>query len=244
MELIVLWDIDHTLIENAGVSKEIYAAAFAQLAGREPTAPAHTEGRTDRLIMRDMFLHDGLPVPEWPDIEAALAQAGHERLDELRLRGTALPGVHEALKAASVMSGWVSSVLTGNIAANARVKLSAFGLDSLLDLSVGAYGADAELRPELVAVARERIQQLRGVTADVPAVLVGDTPRDVEAALASGSGIVAVSSGIHSPAELAAAGAPEVLPDLSDTKRVLQVLESFARHGKRPRTSLDRPRTR
>ena len=25
---IVLWDIDHTLIDNAGVSKEIYAAAF------------------------------------------------------------------------------------------------------------------------------------------------------------------------------------------------------------------------
>lgn len=54
------------------------------------------------------------------------------------LRGTALPGVHEALKVASVQSGWVSSVLTGNIAANARVKLSAFGLAPLLDLSVGA----------------------------------------------------------------------------------------------------------
>ncbi|MFJ8793070.1 HAD family hydrolase [Streptomyces sp. NPDC102462] len=244
MELIVLWDIDHTLIENAGVSKEIYAAAFTALSRREPTEPAHTEGRTDRLIMRGMFLRDGLLVPEWSDIETALARAGHERLDELRLRGSALPGVHEALKAASVMSGWVSSVLTGNIAANALVKLSAFGLDSLLDLSVGAYGADAELRPELVAVARERTQRLRGVARDVPAVLVGDTPRDVEAALATGAGIVAVASGIHSPEELAAAGAPEILPDLSDTKRVLSVLESFAAHGRRPRTSSDRPRTR
>ncbi|MGW4731450.1 HAD family hydrolase [Streptomyces shenzhenensis] len=244
MELIVLWDIDHTLIENAGVSKEIYAAAFSSLAGRTPMGPARTEGRTDRLIMRDMFLRDGLPVPEWPVIEAALARAGHDRLGDLRLRGTVLPGVHEVLKAASATSGWVSSVLTGNIAANAHVKLSAFGLDSLVDLSVGAYGADAELRPELVAVARERIQRLRGVPAEVPAVLVGDTPRDVEAALATDSGIVAVASGIHSPEELAAAGAHETLPDLSATEQVLGILESFASHAKRPRTSLDRPRTR
>lgn len=228
MELIVLWDIDHTLIENAGVSKEIYAAAFSELSGREPTEPARTEGRTDRLIMRDMFVRDGLPVPDWHSIEAALAQAGEGRLDDLRRRGTALPGAHEVLKAASARSGWVSSVLTGNIAANAHVKLAAFGLDSLLNLSVGAYGADAELRPQLVAVARERAQRLRGVPAAVPTVLVGDTPRDVEAALTTGSGIVAVASGIHRPEELTVAGAADVLPDLSDTKRVLGILESFA----------------
>ncbi|WP_392965936.1 HAD family hydrolase [Streptomyces sp. LN245] len=241
MELIVLWDIDHTLIENAGVSKEIYAAAFSALSGREPTGPAHTEGRTDRLIMRDMFVRDGLPVPDWPSIELALAQAGQMRLNDLRTRGTALPGVHDALKAASAQSGWVSSILTGNIAANAHVKLAAFGLDSLLDLPVGAYGADAELRPELVGVARRRVQQLRGISADVPTVLVGDTPRDVEAALTTGSGIVAVASGIHGPEELAMAGAPEVLPDLADTNRVLGILESYAGRGKRPRTSSTRP---
>ncbi|WP_329230237.1 haloacid dehalogenase-like hydrolase [Streptomyces sp. NBC_01460] len=228
MELFVLWDIDHTLIENAGVSKEIYAAAFAALSGREPAGPARTEGRTDRLIMSDMFIREELPVPDWHFVETALARAGEVRLDELSRRGTALPGVHEALKAASTQSGWTSSVLTGNIAANARVKLAAFGLDSLLDLSVGAYGADAELRPDLVAVARERVLRLRGVSADVPTVLVGDTPRDVEAALTTGSRILAVASGIHAPQELTAAGAAEVLPDLSDTKRLLGILGSFA----------------
>ncbi|MFF8604419.1 HAD family hydrolase [Streptomyces sp. NPDC015346] len=241
MELIILWDIDHTLIENAGVSKEIYASAFSALAGRQPTGPARTEGRTDRLIMRDMFLRDGLPEPDWPAVEAALAHAGEERLNDLRLRGTALPGVREALKAVLVHGNWVSSVLTGNIAANARVKLSAFGLDPLLDLSVGAYGADAELRPDLVAVARERARRRYDVPANVPTVLVGDTPRDVEAALATDSGIIAVASGIHSAEELAAAGASVVLPDLSDTAHLLGILETFAAHGKRPRTSLECP---
>ncbi|MFP8959620.1 HAD family hydrolase [Streptomyces nanhaiensis] len=228
MQLIVLWDIDHTLIDNAGVSKEIYAAAFSALAGRPPTGPARTEGRTDRLIMREMFLREGLPEPDWTAVEAALALAGQERLEELRRRGTALPGVRDALKAVSVQDGWVSSILTGNIAANARVKLSAFDLDPLLDLSVGAYGADALQRPGLVAVARERARLLRGVRPDVPVVLVGDTPRDVESALTTGSGIVAVASGIHSAEELITAGASVVLPDLSDTADLLRILESFA----------------
>ncbi|WP_441250925.1 HAD family hydrolase [Kitasatospora sp. McL0602] len=228
MQLIVLWDVDHTLIDNAGVSKEIYAGAFTALTGIQPAQPASTEGRTDRLIMRDMFRRHRLPEPNWPTVEAALARAGEERLGDLRRRGAALPGVRDALKATSVQSGWVSSVLTGNIAANAHVKLSAFGLDPLLDLPVGAYGADAERRPDLVAVARERVQRGRGLPSGVPVVLVGDTPRDVEAALATGSGIIAVATGIHSQAELAAAGASVVLPDLSDTAGLLALLRIFA----------------
>ncbi|GAA0927320.1 haloacid dehalogenase-like hydrolase [Streptomyces asiaticus] len=229
MRLIVLWDIDHTLIDNAGVSKETYAGAFTALSGFPPAEAARTEGRTDRLIMRDMFCRHRLPVPDWPAIEAALAHAGEERFDDLRARGTALPGVRDVLKAVSVQEGWISSVLTGNIAANARVKLSAFELDPLLDLSVGAYGEDAVQRPDLVAVARSRVHQLRGVRGEVPVVLVGDTPRDVEAALSTGSGIIAVASGIHSEEELTAAEAPVVLPDLSDTAGLLEILASFAR---------------
>ncbi|MGA5817691.1 HAD family hydrolase [Kitasatospora sp. NPDC094028] len=226
MQLIVLWDIDHTLIENAGVSKEIYAAAFAALTGAPPAVRASTEGRTDRLIMRDMFRSHDLPEPDWPIIEAALTRAGQEHFGELRRRGMALAGVRDALKAACVQADWVSSVLTGNIAANARVKLSAFDLDPLLDLGVGAYGADAEQRADLVAVARGHVHRHRGLPRGVPVVLVGDTPRDIEAALTTGCGIIAVASGTHSRAELAAAGAPVVLPDLSDTAGLLALLEN------------------
>ncbi|MFE7591922.1 HAD family hydrolase [Kitasatospora sp. NPDC057512] len=226
MRLIVLWDIDHTLIENAGVSKEIYASAFATLTGAPPTGPASTEGRTDRLIMRAMFHRQNLPEPDWPTVEAALARAGEEHFRDLSRRGMALPGVPDILKAASDQTDWMSSVLTGNIAANARMKLSAFALDHLLDLNVGAYGDDAEQRPDLVAVARERVRRYRGLPDDTPVVLVGDTPRDVEAALATGSGIIAVASGIHSQAELEAAGAPIALPDLSGTAGLLNLLEN------------------
>ncbi|MEY9967534.1 phosphoglycolate phosphatase [Streptacidiphilus sp. MAP12-16] len=228
MPLIVLWDIDHTLIENSGVSKEIYAAAFTALAGQLSREPAVTEGRTDRLIMAEMFRRHGLSVPPWEQVARALEEAGAGREDDLRRRGRALPGTREVLKALAGVNWAVSSVLTGNIAANALVKLRAFDLNILLDLTVGAYGADSEDRAGLVAVARQRIGAAYGLASDTPVVLVGDTPRDVEAALATGSKVVAVATGVNGAQELREAGAEVVLPDLCDTAGLISQLRSWA----------------
>ncbi|MCC9309276.1 haloacid dehalogenase-like hydrolase [Kitasatospora sp. RB6PN24] len=228
MALIVLWDIDHTLIENAGVSKEIYGAAFEAVAGCQPSAPAVTEGRTDRLIMQEMFDRNRLVQPKWHTVQAALETAGCERFEALRQRGRALPGARDALIALGKEPAVISSVLTGNIEANARLKLAAFGLDGLVDLEVGAYGSDHRDRAALVGVARDRVYAAYGVPARAPVVLVGDTPRDVEAALTSGAQIVAVATGLHSTADLRAAGASVVLPDLADTASLLARLKGLA----------------
>ncbi|KPI17649.1 hypothetical protein OK074_1670 [Actinobacteria bacterium OK074] len=227
MPLIVLWDIDHTLIENSGVSKEIYAAAFAAAAGRAAVRPARTEGRTDRLILAGMFQEHGLEAPGWERIVAALegAGAGHEA--ELARRGRVLPGAREALVAVAAEPGMVSSVLTGNIHANARVKLRAFGLDTLVDLECGAYGADSTDRAALVDVARESAGAAHGLAADTPVVLIGDTPRDVRAALDAHAHVVAVASGIHSAEELREAGATVVLPDLANVPALMRHLRSL-----------------
>jgi phosphoglycolate phosphatase len=228
MPLIVLWDIDHTLIENSGVSKEIYAAAFTGLTGQPPLRPAATEGRTDRLIMAEMFRDHGLTVPPWAQVEQALEGAGAGREYDLRCRGHALPGAREAVKALAGESWVVSSVLTGNIAANALVKLRAFGLDVLLDLTVGAYGADSEDRAGLVEMARKRAVGAYGLAPDTLVVLIGDTPRDVQAALSTGSRIIAVATGVNGARELREAGAEVVLPDLGDTGGLIARLRSWA----------------
>ncbi|MGF1425514.1 HAD family hydrolase [Kitasatospora sp. LaBMicrA B282] len=231
MALIVLWDIDHTLIDNAGVSKEIYSAAFEAVAGCRPSAPAVTEGRTDRLIMGEMFDRNRLIQPTWHAVQEALEVAGRERFETLRQRGRVLPGVREALRALAQKPTVISSVLTGNIEANAHVKLAAFGLDELVDLEVGAYGADHRDRAALVGVARDRIRTAYGVPAETPAVLVGDTPRDVEAALSSGVRIIAVATGVHTTEELRDVGAETVLPDLTDTVALLAHFASAAKLG-------------
>jgi phosphoglycolate phosphatase-like HAD superfamily hydrolase len=55
-------------------------------------------------------------------------------------------------------------------------------------------------------------------------VLVGDTPLDVAAGRDGGAFVLAVASGRATEADLRRAGADVVLPDLTDTVALLQVL--------------------
>ena len=106
------------------------------------------------------------------------------------------------------------------------------GLGADLDLDAGAYGDVHEVRAELVTVARRAARRLYGL--DFPGaatVLVGDTPLDVEAALATGARAVAVATGSYPAADLAAAGAHVVLPDLTDTARVVAAVTGSRREG-------------
>ncbi len=124
----------------------------------------------------------------------------------------------------------VQSLLTGNIRPLAEVKLGALGLTRHLDLEVGAYGDLHEVRSELVGPARRRAAAAYGADFGGRAtVLVGDTPLDVEAAVVAGARAVGVATGGFGVAELASAGADAVLPDLTDTSRVVAAV--LARRG-------------
>jgi phosphoglycolate phosphatase-like HAD superfamily hydrolase len=124
------------------------------------------------------------------------------------------------------------SVLTGNIRPLAEVKLGALGLRNHLDLDIGAYGDIHEVRAELVHVARQRAAAVAGTDFSGEAtVLVGDTPLDVAAALATGARAVAVATGDYPEADLAAAGAHTVLPDLTDTARVVTAVTGAGARG-------------
>jgi Predicted phosphatases len=123
----------------------------------------------------------------------------------------------------------VQSVLTGNVPAMARAKLAAVGLDAHLDLDVGAYGDHHEVRAELVHLARARARAAHGREfGGTATVLVGDTPLDVEAALATGARAVGVATGGPAAGELVAAGADAVLPDLTDTAAVVAAITGAA----------------
>jgi len=119
----------------------------------------------------------------------------------------------------------VQSVLTGNMEVTAAAKLAALDLDPYLDLRVGAYGDEHEIRADLVPLARARAAAAYGGDfAGRATVLIGDTPLDIEAAQLSGARSVGVATGGFSAAELAGAGADAVLPDLADTARVLAAI--------------------
>jgi phosphoglycolate phosphatase len=219
----VLWDVDYTLLSAVGLGNRLYAAVFKDMFGRDLTVVAPKAGRTDRAILLETLTMAGVDSPG-AYVDDFLAALGRQVAaldgsipDEVR----ALPGASAAI-AALAAAGLRQSVLTGNIRPLAAVKLAAAGLVEHLDLDVGAYGDAHEVRAELVPVARRAAGAAYGTDfAGAATVLVGDTPLDVAAALAAGARAVAVATGSFTAAELVAAGAHVVLPDLTDAARVL-----------------------
>jgi phosphoglycolate phosphatase-like HAD superfamily hydrolase len=225
---LVLWDVDHTLLEAGPVGRQIYRTAFELLTGRHPVEGPRTDGRTDLAIMTGMLRLNGID-PDQPATEQvldAVARAGASLRAPLLAGGRALPGAADALAALAGRAGVVQSVLTGNVAPNARLKLGAFGLDRWLDLSVGGYGSDSPVRAELVPVARRRVAERYGTDPGRGGtVLIGDTPRDVEAGRDGGAAVIAVATGAFDPAALADAGADAVLASLTDVDAVLAAVD-------------------
>ena len=251
-DLLVLWDIDGTLLNAGGAGVELYELVFRQLFGRPLDGLAPMAGRTDRAIILETLELAGVTAARRhvdPFIAGLTAHAPTVRA-AVAARGRVLPGAAAALAALAALdsagtlaafgrAGRVhQSVLTGNVRPVAEVKLGALGLDGPLDLCIGAYGDDHEVRAELVGVARRRAAAAHGRSpadfAGRSTVLVGDTPLDIEAALATGARAVGVATGPFLAADLRAAGAHAVLPDLTDTGLVLRALLSLGLPACRP----------
>jgi phosphoglycolate phosphatase len=222
--LLVLWDVDGTLIANGGVSKLAYARGFEALTGHAPSEPVITDGQTDPAIFRSLLTRHGIRVTDdllgrIPEVMPAALTA---LVPLLRERGHAMPGAHDAIAALAKERGVIQSLLTGNIAANGYTKVATFGFDEGLDFEIGGYGSDHEERFELVAAARRKTKAKYGI--DIPAsrvVLIGDTPRDIEAAKRSGSYVIGVATGKYGTAGLRADGADWVFEDLGDTEALV-----------------------
>ncbi|MFD4156931.1 HAD hydrolase-like protein [Streptomyces hydrogenans] len=224
---LVLWDIDFTLLNPGGFGRTAMLTAFEELFGFPMEADVPGHGRTDRAILTDFLEHGGIPVERVGDLQRRAAEVAEARAAEFTAGGGhLLDGAHGALAALAEVPGTVQSVLTGNLRRIGMVKLSAVGLRNHLDLEVASFGDDHLVRAELVEVSRERAAARHG-GADVGAVvLVGDTPLDVEAALAAGARAVGVATGAYSEADLAAAGAHAVVPDLRDAAALAKAVES------------------
>jgi phosphoglycolate phosphatase len=258
--LLVLWDIDFTLIDAGGVGTRLYRMVFRDMFGAELPSAADMAGRTDRAIVLDTLARAGIPEPrqhldQFLARLAALAPTGRELAER---HSRALPGAAAALDALAAFApgagsgngdgagqlAVVQSVLTGNVRPMAEMKLRALGLDGHLDLEAGAYGESHEVRAELVHLARDNAARRYGTDfSGAATVLVGDTPLDVAAALETGARAVAVATGGTTAARLAESGAHAVLPDLTDTPAVLAAIltDSMTTDDNPAKDARDRP---
>ncbi|BBA97860.1 putative hydrolase [Actinacidiphila reveromycinica] len=220
---VVLWDVDHTLIDTGGVGRELSARAFERTTGIPMREQATIDGITEAVIFRETSKLHGLTTTrdDFEKFAEALTAAHVESSEELRARGHGLAGAAAVLDRLARTPDVTQTVVSGNVRAVAKIKLNVFGLDRHIVWECGAYGEDADERADLVRVAlRRATEHLGRDLTPQDAVVIGDTPADVSAALEVGVPLIAVASGRFSAEDLRAAGASRVVSDLRDAEQI------------------------
>jgi phosphoglycolate phosphatase-like HAD superfamily hydrolase len=228
---ILLFDIDHTLLESGGAGFRAMNRAFSELYGiDDATRGIVPDGKTDPMLLREAIA----AMTGAPEDEGAAIR----RLTGLYLRllpkemtappARLMPGVRELLAALTTHRAVLLGLLTGNFQQTAYAKLEVFGLGGFFGF--GAFGSDSSDRVELPPIAVARAEELTGRTIGLGphVVIIGDTQRDIHCALAWGATAVGVATGRSTVNDLRNAGAHHVFKDLSDTGAVLRVLGDSA----------------
>ena len=204
---LVVWDVDGTLIPADLRWLRRAVARTYQIEEDAVVFPnKRVHGYTDESIVVDTAVCSGVEpesaeaeIPRFYDV---LAQVMAEGRAELAREQPAYPGAADTISALH-QSGFVQTVLTGNLRAAAEVKLSVTELDGFIDLSIGGFGSDARDRFELPGVIAQRFATRYRQSLDPRhTVLIGDAPNDIATARHAGFHVVAIAHRIG-PDELA-----------------------------------------
>ncbi|MGQ9834445.1 MAG: HAD hydrolase-like protein [Thermoanaerobaculaceae bacterium] len=214
MQILVLFDIDGTLISTGGKAFAALAQAFLQVVGEEaPVNGFSPAGKTDPQIFRELLERAAVPAGEklLPQLQATYLKVLPKYLRREHVRK--LPGVDALLASLAQDPRVALGLLTGNLLPGARHKLELAGLWHFFP--VGAFGSDHPDRNQLLPFAVQRAETHFQQAFPFPqVVVVGDTPADVRCAHVWGAKAIAVAGHTTSSAALARANADAVVPSL------------------------------
>jgi phosphoglycolate phosphatase-like HAD superfamily hydrolase len=211
----ILFDIDGCLISTGGAGSRSWRRAFEALHGIPADIGAFTEaGMTDPEVGRLTFARVIGREPTDREMSRLLGAYLDRLATEVEQSPDyrVMPGV-AALLPRLVESGVLLGIVSGALEAAAHIKLARADLNRFF--CFGGYGSDSRDRGVLTRLAIERASGIHGQALDPTRVLVvGDTPRDIEAAHAAGAVAVGVATGRYTVEALRAAGADHALATL------------------------------
>jgi phosphoglycolate phosphatase len=223
---LILYDIDGTLTRSQNGFAPFNEAIFATFGFAGDIRTVVPDGNTDPRIVADIFANANRRVEihesQWRVFSENLCARYASAIEEGKTVIHALPGAAALLRQLCDDDAFSQSVVTGNLESVAAVKLQCSGLQSFL--LRGAYGSDSAHRPDLPGIAKERWQQASGRTiASQDCIIVGDTPKDLDAARQNHMKCVLVSTGRYPVEELRCFQPDAVVADLTDTDAMIKM---------------------
>jgi phosphoglycolate phosphatase-like HAD superfamily hydrolase len=187
-------------------------------------------GRTDRFILHGALEAHGIDgdfashLSSFTDRYSELLPSTLEEMD-----GKLMPGFPQMLEALSSTPEVRLGLATGNFTAGARHKLRYYEIGRFFAAEdgrlLGGFGEESLDRSDVVSAA---IQRLAPGAAPQDVLVIGDTPKDIAAALDNGVTAVGVATGNYSDADLSSCGAHLVFEDFSDWQAAAGVLAGSA----------------
>lgn len=231
---ILFFDIDGTMLSTGGAGQKAMEQALVEdFQITFPFEGVLTAGRTDAGIENELFARFGLK-----DTRAERDRFRRSYLSRLpgclkELPGALLPGVRQLLDHLVNDEGFHLSLLTGNYAEGAWIKLRHFQLDHFF--TGGGFGDLHPARDDVARLALQTVQQqLRRPVSGQSTWVIGDTPADIQCARAIRARAIAVATGVYRAEELSPHTPDHLFQDLSMTETVMQALCQI-------QTSLEQP---
>ena len=218
--MIAVWfDIDGTLVDTGGSGGEAFKQTLRNHYDLDdPMEYIGFAGATDAGLLHDVMQRNQRSFPEdqGHSFYQALLPAYEASFSATPPK--ALAGTKELLEQLAGDERCVLGLLTGNAELLAYTKLRHVALDHFFDH--GGFGDQHPDRNHLAHLAKEEATKKFGPL--TRSVVIGDTPRDVEAAHAVGATAIAVATGGFTAEQLTATNAHHVLADLTDTEATMQ----------------------
>ncbi len=196
-----LFDIDGTLLRTRDrIHVDSFASSIHRVTGFEVTlAGVVLHGHTDTGILREAFQRAGIPPEIFEQHTSAILAAMGETVSDQRqsMDLIRMPGVEQALRHLAAR-GALLGVATGNLEMIGWIKVEQAGLREWFRF--GGFSDNFPVRSELIAHAAQKARDLAGSSASI--CVVGDTPRDIEAAHANHLPVIAVATGRYTFDEL------------------------------------------
>ena len=189
-----LFDIDGTLLRSRDrVHVDSFTTTLQKIMGPQVTLEGVAlAGNTDTSILREACAQAGIPAevlePQLKTIAEAICHHVEGRKHEMQ--PLLMPGVEETLQHLADRGAFLG-LATGNLEMIGWIKMERAGLREWFRF--GGFSDQFPIRAELIEDAAKKARELAGPAATV--CVIGDTPRDIEAAHANGLPVIAVATG-------------------------------------------------